>query len=75
MIWIIAKRELLSNIITFRFLVSLIICLALITASAFVLVKDYRVRLENYNRDVIEQVRFCWLTTPYPGKGRWEHWL
>jgi ABC-type transport system involved in multi-copper enzyme maturation permease subunit len=56
MIWIIAKRELLSNIITFRFLVGLIMCLALITASAFVLTKDYRVRLENYNRNVIEQV-------------------
>ncbi len=50
MIWLIAKRELRSNIITFRFLVGLILCLALITASAFVLTKDYRIRLESYNK-------------------------
>jgi len=52
MIWMIAKRELLSNIIRFRFLVSLILCLALITASAFVLTKDYGVRLESYSKSV-----------------------
>jgi ABC-type transport system involved in multi-copper enzyme maturation permease subunit len=52
MIWIITKRELLSNIITFRFLVGLTLCLALITASAFVLTKDYKVRLESYNENV-----------------------
>lgn len=50
MIWLIAKRELHSNIITFRFLVGLILCLALITASAFVLTKDYKIRLESYNK-------------------------
>jgi ABC-type transport system involved in multi-copper enzyme maturation permease subunit len=52
MIWIIAKRELLSNIITFRFLVSLILCLVLITACTFVFVKEYRVRLEIYDQNV-----------------------
>ncbi len=51
MIWTIAKRELHSNIITFRFLVSLILSLALITASAYMFAGDYRVRLENYNRN------------------------
>ncbi len=50
MIWLIAKRELYSNIITFRFLVGLVLCLALITASTFVLTKDYKVRLESYGK-------------------------
>ena len=52
MIWTIAKRELHSNVITFRFLVSLILSLALITASAYMFAGDYRVRLEKYNRNV-----------------------
>jgi len=52
MIWTIAKRELHSNIITFRFLISLILSLALITASAYMFAGDYRIRLENYNRNV-----------------------
>ena len=51
MIWTIAKRELHSNIITFRFLVSLILSLALITASAYMFAGDYKVRLDNYNRN------------------------
>ena len=51
MIWTIAKRELVSNIITFRFLVGLILCLGLITASTFVLTTDYEVRLESYNKN------------------------
>jgi ABC-type transport system involved in multi-copper enzyme maturation permease subunit len=49
MIWMIAKRELHSNIITFRFLVSLILSLALITASAYMFTEDYTVRLDNCN--------------------------
>jgi len=52
MIWMIAKRELFSNIITFRFLVGLILCLVLITASTFVLTMDYMVRLDSYNNNV-----------------------
>jgi len=52
MIWTIAKRELHSNIITFRFLVSLILSIALITASAYMFAGDYKVRLEKYNTNV-----------------------
>jgi len=52
MIWTIARREIFSNIITFRFLVGLILCLALITASAFVLTKEYAVRLESYSESI-----------------------
>jgi len=50
-IWTIAKHELHSNIITFRFLVSLVLSLALITASAYMFAADYRVRLDSYNRN------------------------
>ena len=49
MTWIIAKRELVSNILTFRFLISVILCLALITASAYMFAEDYTVRLDNYS--------------------------
>ncbi len=52
MIWTIAKRELLSNIITFRFLMGLILCLAMITASAFMFARDYEARLESYDKNV-----------------------
>ncbi len=52
MIWTIAKRELHSNIITFRFLVSLILSLVLIAASAYMFAGDYKVGLDNYNRNV-----------------------
>ncbi len=52
MIWTIMKREIFANIITFRFLVGLILCLGLITASAFVLIKDYEVRLRSYDQSI-----------------------
>jgi ABC-type transport system involved in multi-copper enzyme maturation permease subunit len=54
MIWTIAKRELFANIITFRFLVGLILCLAMITASAFIFARDFKVRQEGYDRNVIK---------------------
>lgn len=56
MIWLIAKRELSSNIITFRFLVSLILCLVLITACVFVHTKDYRIRLKSYSENVSKHI-------------------
>ncbi|MFC1712390.1 ABC transporter permease subunit [Candidatus Poribacteria bacterium] len=48
MIWTIAKREIFSNIIKFRFLVGLVLCLMLIAASTFVLTMDYTTRLKEY---------------------------
>jgi len=49
MIWTIAKRELHSNVITFRFFISLVLSLTLITASAYMFAADYRIRLDKYN--------------------------
>lgn len=52
MIWLITKRELFSNIVTFRFLVGLVLCLVLIIAGVFVHTKDYRIRLKSYSENV-----------------------
>lgn len=52
MIWLAAKHELRSNIISFRFLVGLALCLTLITASTFVLTMDYTIRLKNYSERI-----------------------
>jgi ABC-type transport system involved in multi-copper enzyme maturation permease subunit len=58
MIWTITKRELLSNIIKFRFLISLILCLVLITASTFVLTMDYTIRLKEYKEESAARVEY-----------------
>jgi len=74
MIWMIAKRELHSNIITFRFLVGLVLCLVLITASAFVLTKEYGVRLESYSKsaqghtDELKEMKIHSLLRPSIGR-------
>jgi ABC-type transport system involved in multi-copper enzyme maturation permease subunit len=57
MIWLIAKKEIHSNILTFRFLVGLILSLVLITASVFVLTKDHKIRLGKYNDNIRGQGR------------------
>ena len=56
MIWIIAKREFLSNIITLRFLIGFILCLLLAVSSSYILIDDYAARLEAYDDSVIEHV-------------------
>ena len=48
MIFIIAKRQFLSNIFTFRFTISLIVCIILFTASALILNWDYKNRITQY---------------------------
>ena len=48
-IWTIAKRELTSNIFTFRLLTGIIVCFVLIASSAHVLTKDYENRLRAYS--------------------------
>ncbi|HIE30105.1 TPA: DUF3526 domain-containing protein [Candidatus Poribacteria bacterium] len=48
-IWIIAKRELTSNIFTYRLLTGIIVCFLLIASSARVLTKDYENRLRAYS--------------------------
>ncbi len=45
----ILQRELLANLIAFRFSVAVIICLMLVVANTFVLIEDYEDRLASYN--------------------------
>ena len=45
-------RELLNNLMTFRFAAALLITLLLVVANTGVLIKDYEQRLENYNTSV-----------------------
>ena len=43
------RRELLDNLMTFRFAAAVLIMLLLVVANTFVLIKDYERRLEAYN--------------------------
>ena len=56
MIWTIAGREFLSNIITLRFLIGFTLCLVLIVSSTYILVDDYTARLKAYDYSVITHV-------------------
>ena len=63
MIWKIAKKEFLLNLMTFRFAVGTALCVGLVALFTFVLVGDYHQRLESYSRavaknaDELRQVR------------------
>ena len=46
------RRELLDNLMTFRFAAVLLITLLLVVANTVVLVQDYEQRLESYNSAV-----------------------
>ena len=46
------RRELLDNLMTFRFAAALFITLLLVVANTVVLIKDYEQRLESYNASV-----------------------
>ena len=48
------KKEFLGHLLTFRFAVAMVLCEALILASTYILVKNYEVRLQNYDEAVAE---------------------
>ena len=52
MIGMIARREFLSNVLSFRFFVGFVLCQVLIISSAYVLTRDYEQRLSHYNEAV-----------------------
>ena len=54
MLTIIIRREFLSNILTFRFAIGLIIYLALMVICTYISTEDYKERLEGYNSAVLE---------------------
>ncbi|MBA7640854.1 hypothetical protein ES703_48525 [subsurface metagenome] len=54
MIWKIAKKEFLLNLMTFKFAVGTILCVVLMAVFMPVLVSDYQQRLEEYNKNVAD---------------------
>ena len=46
------RRELLDNLMTFRFAAAVVIMLLLVVANSIVLIKDYERRLADYNTAV-----------------------
>ncbi|MFX0199932.1 MAG: ABC transporter permease subunit [Candidatus Hodarchaeota archaeon] len=52
MIWKIAKKELLLNLMSFKFAVGTIVCVVLATVFMPILAKDYQQRLRDYNTNV-----------------------
>jgi len=52
MIWKIAKKEFLLNLMTFKFAVGTIVCVVLTVVFMPILAKDYQRRLEDYNKNV-----------------------
>jgi len=53
MIWKIAKKEFLQNLMTFKFAVGTILCVVLMAVFMPVLIRDYQERLKNYNENVV----------------------
>ena len=49
MLTVLIRRELLDNLMTFRFAAAVLIMLLLVVANTFVLIKDYEQRLSDYN--------------------------
>jgi len=52
MIWKIAKKEFLLNLMTFKFAVGTIVCVVLTAVFMPILAKDYQQRLKDYNESV-----------------------
>ncbi len=52
MIWKIAKKEFLLNLMTFKFAVGVIVCMVLMAVFMPVLVSDYQQHLKDYNENV-----------------------
>ena len=52
MLLILIRRELLANLMTFRFVVAMVVTLSLVVANTVVLIADYERRLTSYNTAV-----------------------
>ena len=52
MIWKIAKKEFLLNLMTFKFAVGTILCVVLVSVFVPILAKEHQQRLEEYNENV-----------------------
>ncbi len=54
MIWKIAKKDILFNLMTFKFTVGTILCVVLMSVFMPVLVNDFQLRLQEYNENVAD---------------------
>ena len=52
MLWAIVRREITANILSFRFLMGLLIYFSLIVTNLFVLTRGYEDRLQSYQTAV-----------------------
>ena len=65
------RRELLDNLMTFRFAAAVFITLLLVVAATAVLIQDYERRLESYNTSIETHRQRLWKWKTYsPGMGR-----
>jgi len=48
MLWTITKKEILENLLSFKFAIITIFSIVLILTSIFIMYRDYQLRLENY---------------------------
>ena len=49
MIWIVAAREILDNLMSLKFLLGTVLCLALVVVSTVVSLRDYQNRMDEYH--------------------------
>ena len=54
MLWTVAAREILDNLMSLKFLFGTILCLALVVISTVISLQDYRSRLDEYDTAVAE---------------------
>ncbi len=52
MIWLIARKEFLLNLMNFRFIAGFILCFVLSVLSAWILTQDYAERVTEYSDEV-----------------------
>jgi ABC-type transport system involved in multi-copper enzyme maturation permease subunit len=66
---LVARKECLSNLLSLRFLVGLIVSAVMMGTVGYVLVEDYAVRLRNYDADVARHARALASTKVYSEVG------
>ena len=54
MIWIVAARETLENLMSLKFLFGTVLCLVLVVISTVVSMRDYQSRLDEYDSAIAE---------------------
>ncbi len=66
MIWTIARKEFLTSLLTFRFGIGLILCIASTAAGTLAVIQDYSYRqdafqkaVEEYKDDIEREIPYC----------------